>query len=374
MHFWFDFMLLLLNWSVLTVIQGSETHLVFLSIVFFSGYFILPIIKKRWVPFIYYLLALISLAAFWPSAAVPFLWLILMILIFEYSVLATLKAFVWYVSTILLTMSVILAMQSHWLALLSVVFLLSLTAYFLFHFKRTRDEKIVFERNYKQLSDKYVHMQRQMVTQEQIARQEERSHIARDIHDSVGHRLTALLMQLEVARHQATDHDAKQYFTELKTLAQESLHDTRTAVKALRSDETTGIQAIIQLIRKLETESYLEIRFVMQSGVLGVKLSNEQSVAIYRSIQEALTNMMRHSQTRQATIEFSLLGERYLQFKVSHAIRQKVTIEEGFGLTNMRNRLTELGGSLTLTQDQQQLIVIGQFPLEKTKGQKLGSE
>ncbi len=40
----------------------------------------------------------------------------------------------------------------------------------------------------------------------------------------------------------------------------------------------------------------------------------------------------------------------------------------------MRNRLTELGGSLTLTQDQQQLIVIGQFPLEKTKGQKLGSE
>lgn len=374
MHFWFDFMLLLLNWSVLTVIQGSETHLFFLSIVFFSGYFILPIIKKRWVPFIYYLLALISLAAFWPSAAVPFLWLILMILIFEYSVLATLKAFVWYVSTILLTMSVILAMQSHWLALLSVVFLLSLTAYFLFHFKRTRDEKIVFERNYKQLSDKYVHMQRQMVTQEQIARQEERSHIARDIHDSVGHRLTALLMQLEVARHQATDHDAKQYFTELKTLAQESLHDTRTAVKALRSDETTGIQAIIQLIRKLETESYLEIRFVMQSGVLGVKLSNEQSVAIYRSIQEALTNMMRHSQTRQATIEFSLLGERYLQFKVSHAIRQKVTIEEGFGLTNMRNRLTELGGSLTLTQDQQQLIVIGQFPLEKTKGQKLGSE
>ncbi|MER2063502.1 MAG: histidine kinase, partial [Alkalibacterium sp.] len=251
-----------------------------------------------------------------------------------------------------------------WLSLIRFIFLFTFITYICTALKDTRDKELTYEKSFKQLSDDYAKMKRQMVTQEHVARQEERSHIARDIHDSVGHRLTALLMQLEVARHSAEDSETKQYFGDLKALAQDSLHDTRTAVKALRSDETAGIQAIVQLIRKLESESHLEIRFVIQSGVLGVKLTNAQSVTVYRSIQEALTNMMRHSKTRKATIEFSLLGDRYLQFKVCHAIRQKVSIKEGFGLSSMRNRLEELSGGLTLTQDENELRVIGQFPLQ----------
>lgn len=364
-NFWIDFLVLTLNWAVLTWMQGVDVTLVLLSVIYFAAYFILPVLGEKGTLIICYLLPLISLVTFWAFISSPFLWLILIVLSLEYSLISSRQSYIRYAAFTGSVLSIALAVQSQWLSLISAVMLIGFINVIFLALKESRDKEIAAEKNNKQLSDDYIKVKRQMATQEQVARQEERSHIARDIHDSVGHRLTALLMQLEVARHTAKDSETKQYFAELKALAQDSLHDTRTAVKALRSDETAGIQAIVHLIRKLESESHLEIRFVIQSGVLGVRLSNAQSVTVYRSIQEALTNMMRHSKTRKATIEFSLLGDRYLQFKVCHAIREKVKIEEGFGLTSMRNRLEELDGGLTLTQDQNELKVIGQFPLHK---------
>ncbi|GEN90828.1 sensor histidine kinase [Tetragenococcus koreensis] len=199
---------------------------------------------------------------------------------------------------------------------------------------------------------------------EKVTRQEERNQIAREIHDSVGHRLTALTMQLEAARLQAKDSESQKTFAQLKTLAQDSLADTRSAVKTFKTEDTAGIQAVIQLIRKLESESQLRVAITMKTGVLGIVLSNKQSVTLYRSIQEALTNMMRHSLSRQAAIEFQIIAQRDLRFQVTHPLKEKVTITEGFGLTNMRERLSEIGGRLTVSQSGEELHLIGQFPLE----------
>ncbi len=207
-------------------------------------------------------------------------------------------------------------------------------------------------------------VKRQLTRNEQTARQEERNQIAREIHDSVGHHLTALIMQLEVERLKAPSEESKQKLDELKKLAQSSLYDTREAVKALKSEETTGISAVIHLIRKLEAESQLRLSITMQPGVLGVNLSNQQSVAIYRTIQEALTNMMRHNCTRQANIEFHIVGGRDLRFQVGHPITKRVKIQEGFGLTNIRERLLEIHGQLTIHQAEDTFNLIAQFPLE----------
>lgn len=56
------------------------------------------------------------------------------------------------------------------------------------------------------------------------------------------------------------------------------------------------------LIRKLEAESHILVQFTIKQGVLSVSLSNEKSVALYRIIQEALTNAMRHAQAREVKI------------------------------------------------------------------------
>jgi signal transduction histidine kinase len=208
----------------------------------------------------------------------------------------------------------------------------------------------------------YRYLKRRVSRAEQLARQEERSAVARDIHDSVGHRLTALVMQLEVARFQNKDEMMGNQLAQFKELAKRSLQETREAVSALKTDETAGLQAIIQLVRKLEAESHLQIRFLFESGVLNVPLSNNQSVVVYRAIQESLTNMMRHSQTRQADIQFKLIAGRYFQFTVTHKVIQKVNYNEGFGLKNMRKRLDSIEGDLKIEQIDDQFVVRGQFP------------
>lgn len=174
-------------------------------------------------------------------------------------------------------------------------------------------------------------------------------------------------MQIEAARLQADNEGLKNKFAELKKIAQASLAETREAVKTLKSEETSGIQAVIQLVRKLELESRLRLSITMQTGVLGTVLSNQQSIVVYRSIQEALTNMMRHSASRQAEIEFQIIAQRDLRFRIAHPLKEAVKINEGFGLKAMRERLTEVQGRLTIRQIDGQFEIIGQFPIEGEK-------
>lgn len=115
---------------------------------------------------------------------------------------------------------------------------------------------------YEQLLSQFRKIKRDSVEQEELVRAEERTKIARDMHDSVGHKLTSLLMQLEMLSIQ----NNSESLSELKQLARESLEETRFAVRQLKSTETTGIQSVIQLIRKLEMESHLHIRFTIEKG------------------------------------------------------------------------------------------------------------
>src|SRR5699024_8313252 len=95
----------------------------------------------------------------------------------------------------------------------------------------------------------------------------------------------------------------QEILVELKDLANERLEETLAAVKTPESTETRGLAAIVQLIRKLEAESQLLIQFTIKEGVLSVTHSNEQGVTLYRVIQEALTNVMRHSESKAVQIE-----------------------------------------------------------------------
>ncbi|MBW7454195.1 sensor histidine kinase, partial [Paenibacillus sepulcri] len=153
-----------------------------------------------------------------------------------------------------------------------------------------KNEEEMTARNEALLSE-YRKMKRRIVSDEQAARQEERVQVGRDIHDSVGHKLTALLMQLEVFRMEA-DPAAAGRMQALKVLAKESLDETRNAVKALKQHEAGGLAAILSLIRKLEAESFIRVNFSVKHGALSAPLSNTQSIAVYRAVQEALTNMM----------------------------------------------------------------------------------
>jgi len=210
---------------------------------------------------------------------------------------------------------------------------------------------------YEELLGEYRMLKRLHVSAENNARMEERTRIARDIHDSVGHRLTALIMKLEMLQIQ----DKNPVFEELKSLAKESLEETRTAVKTLQIDEDEGIATVVHLIRKLEAESHLLVQFTLKQGVLSVPITNEMSVVLYRVIQEALTNIMRHGETRDAHIILSKSGTGDILFEISNPIQKRKQFTHGFGLKNMQERVEEVNGSLHVYQTKDRFVVFGKI-------------
>ncbi|MBD8499752.1 sensor histidine kinase [Paenibacillus arenosi] len=235
-----------------------------------------------------------------------------------------------------------------------------------YHIVKTKMKELE-QRNDVLLSE-YRRMKRRIATDEEVARQEERTQIARDIHDSVGHKLTALLMQLEVFRLQNTDSQLTPRVNELKELAKESLKETRSAVKSLKQQETGGLTAILNMIRRLEAEQFMRVNFTVKHGALSAPLHAAQSFAVYRAVQEALTNLMKHSEAREATITFEAPGGGIFRFEVTNRLKSKVVVREGFGLRTMRERMEEVGGSLEVIAYPDSFIIRGVIPILKERG------
>lgn len=170
-------------------------------------------------------------------------------------------------------------------------------------------------------------------------------------------------MQLEAFRLDVSESNQEQVQS-LKVLASESLEETRRAVKSLKTTETGGLPGILRLIRKLEMESFMRIHFSVKHGAFTAPLTGEQAFAIFRSVQEALTNIMKHSTSREAEIMFEAPGGSIFRFEISNPITGHQPFHEGFGLTSMRDRLERLGGGLEVFQTDEQFILRGYVKIE----------
>lgn len=213
---------------------------------------------------------------------------------------------------------------------------------------------------YEELLGEYRKLKRLVHLAEEEARNEERTKIARDIHDSVGHKLTALLMQLEILSMQ----NGEENYQELKALAKDSLEETRFAVRTLKTSEHEGISTILQLIKRLESESHIQVHFTTKQGILSVKLTNAQSVVLYRVIQEGLTNAMRHAHSKEVYVVLGRNAIGDIEFSIKNRIYSLSQYREGFGLQNMRKRVEEVGGNLSIFQTESEFVVQGTIPVE----------
>ncbi|TFB22920.1 sensor histidine kinase [Filobacillus milosensis] len=217
---------------------------------------------------------------------------------------------------------------------------------------------------YDALIHEYRKIKLKSASDEKLARQEERTQIGREIHDRVGHKLTNLLMQLEVARMEVGT-DTKERFHMLKGLAKESLEETRQAVKAMDHEEIGGLPSIIRLIRKLEAENFIRIQFAVKNRAFSAELDVDQTVAVYRAVQEALTNVMRHSLEREASVLFESPGESVFRFEVSNPVTENYVYHEGYGLQSMRERIKQVQGRLEILTYQNRFIIRGTLPLKR---------
>ncbi|ABA21649.1 Periplasmic Sensor Signal Transduction Histidine Kinase [Trichormus variabilis ATCC 29413] len=183
---------------------------------------------------------------------------------------------------------------------------------------------------------------------------EERNRIAREIHDSLGHSLTALNLQLETALKlaQSNPNKAQTFLVRAKELGSKALQDVRNSVSTMRShplQDKTLEQAIDIIAEDFQQNTGI---ILTSSFNLDYKLSTEVSTAIYRIIQESLTNISKHARATEVILEISLnRGSLSLIIRDNGRgfdIQQNTT---GFGLQSMRDRTLALGGKFAINSD-----------------------
>jgi signal transduction histidine kinase len=229
---------------------------------------------------------------------------------------------------------------------------------------QARAEELVEELN---VSNRRLEAYAEQVAELAAAR--ERNRLARDIHDSLGHYLTAISIQLEkaISFWQHSPPVAEQALWNARRSARQALQDVRHSVSALRqSEELFSLRpGLTELVASAESE-LLTIDFTMTGEEY--EYPKLALMALYRAAQEGLTNIQKHAHAHHAAVTVTL-GDHAAELVVTddgrgfdQALLESPAGQTGrFGLQGMRERLELLGGRMHLTSSLDQgtrLVVI----------------
>ncbi len=188
----------------------------------------------------------------------------------------------------------------------------------------------------------------------QSVREEERSHIAHEIHDELGHNLTVLKMDLKLMSH-SLPNDNPGITKRIEGMI-DIIDSTITTVKRLSTELRPGVldelglnSALEWLIKELRERTNINYNIILKFN--DKNLSKDFATAVFRISQEAITNAIRHSGATSVTLE---LNERknHLFLKVKDngtgINKEKTDMSKSFGLIGMRERGYAIGGKLEI--------------------------
>lgn len=172
------------------------------------------------------------------------------------------------------------------------------------------------------------------------ARASERLRIARDLHDGLGHHLTALSLHLDLAAHRAEGKAAEPIHTS-RDIARQLLVEVRTAVGAERAEQPIDLRQAVRTLCSGIPSPRIELTFDEAFEVSDPSLAH----VIFRGVQEAISNAVRHADAD--TIEVALsVQDASLLVTVSDNGKGVREVRTGNGLRGMCERIVGLGGTM----------------------------
>ena len=204
---------------------------------------------------------------------------------------------------------------------------------------------------------------------------EERRHIARELHDSVGQTLTVLDINLELfmqeAKYKSSEVASK--IEEIQKTVQQLHREIRTTSYLLHPpllDESGLYSAISWYLQGLQERSGLEVRFEI-SEQFG-RLPGELELVIFRLVQESLTNIHRHSESKTASIRIDR-GSNQITLDIrdqgkgmsSERMAEIQSGRSGVGIRGMRERLRQFEGSVNIESDKSGTRVFATIPIPR---------
>ena len=170
--------------------------------------------------------------------------------------------------------------------------------------------------------------------------------IARELHDLIGHHLTALSLNLEVASHLSNE-AASLHVRKAQSTARLLLADVREAVSELRQDDaidlTQALQSLIDGVPSLQVHLSIPPRFAVEDP--------RRAQVLLRCAQEIITNTARHAGARNLWLTFTYVDENLLSLHARDDGRGTAAILPGNGLSGMRERLSEFGGTVAMESE-----------------------
>src|SRR6266571_6310629 len=195
----------------------------------------------------------------------------------------------------------------------------------------------------------------------ELATIEERNRIAREIHDGLGHALTAITLQLEKALvyQEKQPEVAVQAVRDAKRVAKDALQDVRRSVRVLRTEREpiSLIQQITLLVEQLR-ENALAVDFEVVGSE--ERFSGDSLMTLYRVAQEGFTNIQKHAQASAVRVRLHFAeDEAHLSisdngrgFDTEHRQQQPERLDGGYGLQGIRERLALVGGSFQVVSQE----------------------
>lgn len=171
---------------------------------------------------------------------------------------------------------------------------------------------------------------------------EERLRISRDLHDAVGHQLVALSLQLDVA-NRLPESARGAHISTAQTLAKQMLTEVRGAVSLLREERVDDLRTSLQRLIATIPEPKIHLSITCDIA----QLNAETSRTIWRCIQEAVNNTVKHAQASNLWIDFSRRDDNFVLSVNDDGIGNE-QFSEGNGLIGMRERLESIGGNLAV--------------------------
>ncbi|MEX0618179.1 MAG: sensor histidine kinase [Pseudohongiellaceae bacterium] len=178
----------------------------------------------------------------------------------------------------------------------------------------------------------------------QSSRQSERLRIARDLHDLLGHHMTALILNLEVALH-CTEGKGNDKVEQALAMAKLLLSDLRTAVSELRENDEIDFGHSIEKLLKDVPGLAIEVDFSAAPPIKEFRVAE----TLLRCVQEAITNVLRHSNATECKVSLTSQNEDVVLTVSDNGNSTKLVVP-GNGLTGMQERVRNLGGEINWEQ------------------------
>lgn len=206
-----------------------------------------------------------------------------------------------------------------------------------------------------ELEEAYRKLIENSASAQRLSVEQERIRMAREIHDTLAHTLTTLIVQLEACKKLASS-DPSRLTIELEKaqgLSRSGFNDIKRSIKALRPqvmEEKSFFASIISIINETMQNTNVHITFnnLLQNDI---KLSSKIEIALFRVIQESITNSIRHGQADEIEIEIKMDNDM-LQLSVIDNGIGCTNVKKGYGMKGIQERIETLNGRVEFSCSQ----------------------